>query len=122
MKSDRLKFALAGGLSGIANGFFGGGGGSILVPLLTKVCRLDQRKSFATSVAVILPLCALISGDGLHIAEQSVRQTVYLDMPMCTLVAAIAVIPTILHKRFTKLQGILLLALYIAYVFVTVRI
>ena len=59
MKSDRLKFALAGGLSGIANGYFGGGGGSILVPLLTKVCRLDQRKSFATSVAVILPLCAL---------------------------------------------------------------
>ena len=34
----------------------------------------------------------------------------------------IAVIPTLLHKRFTKLQGILLLALYIAYVFVTVRI
>ena len=50
------------------------------------------------------------------------QQTVYLDMPMCALVAAIAVIPTLLHKRFTKLQGILLLALYIAYVFVTVRI
>ena len=50
------------------------------------------------------------------------QQTVYLDMPMCVLVAAIAVIPTLLHKRFTKLQGIFLLALYIAYVFVTVRI
>lgn len=50
---------LAGAVSGLANGFFGGGGGSILVPMLTRVCGLDQRRAFATSVAVILPLCAL---------------------------------------------------------------
>ena len=50
------------------------------------------------------------------------RQTVYLDMRMCVLETAIAVIPTMLCKRFTKLQGIIMAALYIAYVFVTVRI
>ncbi len=50
---------MAGGLAGIANGLFGGGGGSVFVPLLTGYCKLDQRKAFATSVAVILPLCAL---------------------------------------------------------------
>lgn len=55
----KWKYALAGGLAGVANGLFGGGGGSVLVPLLTGYCRLDQRKAFATSVAVILPLCAL---------------------------------------------------------------
>ena len=33
----------------------------VLVPLLTSKCGLDQRKAFATSVAVILPLCALSS-------------------------------------------------------------
>lgn len=27
--------------------------------MLTRVCGLDQRRAFATSVAVILPLCAL---------------------------------------------------------------
>lgn len=53
--------ALAGGLAGLANGFFGGGGGMVLVPLLTGRCGLDQRKAFATSVAIILPLCALSS-------------------------------------------------------------
>ena len=53
------KFALAGALTGVANGFFGGGGGCLLVPLLTGLCGLDQRKAFATSVAVILPLCLL---------------------------------------------------------------
>ena len=56
------RFALAGALAGLANGFFGGGGGSILVPLLTGRCGLDQRRAFATSVAVILPLCALSAG------------------------------------------------------------
>ena len=106
--------------------------GTSLPELVTAITAIVKKQSSMSvgnilganiiDITIILPLCALISGDGLHIAEQSVRQTVYLDMPMCALVAAIAVIPTILHKRFTKLQGILLLALYIAYVFVTVRI
>ena len=51
--------ALAGGAAGIVNGLFGGGGGMVLVPLLTRLCQLDQRQAFATSVAVIAPLCAL---------------------------------------------------------------
>ena len=53
------KSVLAGAAAGLTNGFFGGGGGSVLVPMLTRVCGLDQRRAFATSVAVILPLCAL---------------------------------------------------------------
>lgn len=56
------KVILAGALTGTANGFFGGGGGCILVPLLTKLCGLEQKKAFATSVAVILPLCVLSAG------------------------------------------------------------
>lgn len=54
-------FSLAGGAAGLANGFFGGGGGMVLVPLLARRCGLDQRSAFATSVAVIAPLCALSS-------------------------------------------------------------
>ncbi|WP_294472080.1 sulfite exporter TauE/SafE family protein [uncultured Intestinimonas sp.] len=60
-KRPWLAPAVAGGLAGIANGFFGGGGGMVLVPLLTGRCGLDQRRAFATSVAIILPLCALSS-------------------------------------------------------------
>ena len=56
---DKFKYLLAGGAAGLANGFFGGGGGSVLVPLLTRYCGLDRRKAFATSVAIILPLCVL---------------------------------------------------------------
>lgn len=54
-----LRPALAGGAAGLVNGFFGGGGGMVLVPLLAGWCGLGQRKAFATSVAIILPLCAL---------------------------------------------------------------
>lgn len=59
---EKRKYLIAGALAGAANGFFGGGGGSVFVPLLTGYCGLDQRRAFATSVAVILPLCALSAG------------------------------------------------------------
>lgn len=57
--SKRWWFALAGGAAGLVNGFFGGGGGMILVPLLAGKCELEQQRAFATSVAIIAPLCAL---------------------------------------------------------------
>ena len=60
--SKTLWYALAGGAAGVVNGFFGGGGGQVLVPLLAEKCGLGQRKAFATSVAVIAPLCALSAG------------------------------------------------------------
>lgn len=61
MEKKEKWAAAAGGAAGAVNGFFGGGGGMVLVPLLTAQCGLDQRRAFATSVAVILPLCALSS-------------------------------------------------------------
>ena len=61
-KSKFLWYALAGGAAGVVNGFFGGGGGMVLVPLLAGKCGLDQRRAFATSIAVIAPLCALSAG------------------------------------------------------------
>ena len=58
----KLWCAAAGGAAGLVNGFFGGGGGMVLVPLLAGKCGLGQRRAFATSVAVIAPLCALSAG------------------------------------------------------------
>lgn len=58
LKKEWFSPALAGGLAGLVNGFFGGGGGMVLVPLLVSRCGLSQRKAFATSVVIILPLCA----------------------------------------------------------------
>ena len=48
-----VKYAVTGALSGAANGFFGAGGGLFLVPLLISWCGMEQKRAFATSVAVI---------------------------------------------------------------------
>ncbi len=61
-REGKARYLLAGAAAGLANGFFGGGGGSILVPALTRLCGMETRRAFATSVAVILPLCALSAG------------------------------------------------------------
>lgn len=58
----KWKYALTGSLAGLANGLFGSGGGLFLVPLLTQWAKLPQRKAFATSVAVILPLSLVSAG------------------------------------------------------------
>lgn len=61
MEKNMFRSAVSGAAAGLINGFFGGGGGMLLVPLLSRWLGLGDRKAFATSVAIILPLCALSS-------------------------------------------------------------
>ena len=51
------RAAAAGAAAGVCNGLFGAGGGMVLVPLLQKLCRLEDRKCFTTALAIILPVC-----------------------------------------------------------------
>ena len=53
---ENLYLALTGALTGLANGFFGGGGGMIVVPLMTFLLRMKTKKAHATALAVILPI------------------------------------------------------------------
>ena len=57
IKSPKFKISLAGAAAGIVNGFFGGGGGMILVPLLRSYSILEEKSVFATSIAIALPMC-----------------------------------------------------------------
>ena len=43
-------------LIGFINGFFGGGGGMLCVPLLEKVLAVPTKKAHATAILVILPV------------------------------------------------------------------
>lgn len=58
---DKLSLALTGALAGMANGFFGGGGGMIAVPLMIFLLRRPQKNAHATALLVILPL-SIVSG------------------------------------------------------------
>ena len=56
VKGDIWKYPIIGALAGTANGIFGAGGGLFLVPLFISWMQMEQKKAFATSVAVVLPL------------------------------------------------------------------
>lgn len=58
----RWPARLAGGLAGLANGLFGGGGGMVFLPILSRFGKLDQRRLYATCVAVIFPVCLVSAG------------------------------------------------------------
>lgn len=48
---------LAGGAAGMVTGLFGGGGGMVLVPLLTALTNTEEASIFPTSLSIILPIC-----------------------------------------------------------------
>lgn len=56
---DPVKWCIIGAAAGLANGFFGAGGGLFLVPLFTWWLHMEQKRAFATSIAVIFPLSAV---------------------------------------------------------------
>lgn len=53
---SKIILILSGLLIGFANGFFGGGGGMICVPLLEKILKIDNKKSHSTALAVMFPI------------------------------------------------------------------
>ena len=53
---------LTGALTGLANGFFGGGGGMIVVPLMTYLLKMKTKTAHATALAVILPITLISAG------------------------------------------------------------
>ena len=57
--TKKTKNRLAGTAGGVINGLFGGGGGMVLLPLLTGWSGLEARAAFATCVAIIFPMCCL---------------------------------------------------------------
>lgn len=62
--------------------------------------------------ALILPLCALISGGSITVPAS----VALIDMPVCLCFAAVAVIPAVFRGSFMKYQGVLMLIGYAAYI------
>lgn len=48
---------LSGLFIGFVNGFWGGGGGMICVPILVNLLKLPEKKGHATTILIMLPLC-----------------------------------------------------------------
>jgi len=54
-----IQSALVGTVTGFANGLFGSGGGTLLVPALQRFFNIETHKSHATALTVMLPLSVL---------------------------------------------------------------
>lgn len=67
VKEDKLSLKakmillFCGMVIGIINGFFGGGGGMICVPILQNVLHLEDKYSHATAIAIIFPISFISS-------------------------------------------------------------
>ena len=72
MKQKWLNY-VAGGAAGLANGLFGGGGGMVVIPLLSR--SLPPEKLYATCVGLIFPVCAVSAGVYLFTGGISLRET-----------------------------------------------
>ena len=59
LPNKHFRFALSGAAAGLINGFFGAGGGMVLVPLLIRFCKLDDKQAFSTAVSILLPICLI---------------------------------------------------------------
>ncbi len=54
-----FKTTIIGLITGFANGLFGSGGGSVVVPAMEKYLDIKTHRAHASAIAVILPLCAV---------------------------------------------------------------
>lgn len=59
MKINNCKTILIGAITGFANGLFGSGGGTIVVPCMERFLNVEEHKAHATAIAIILPLSLL---------------------------------------------------------------
>ena len=56
-KINMFWLILSGLFIGFVNGFWGGGGGMICVPILVNLLKLPEKKGHATTILIMLPLC-----------------------------------------------------------------
>lgn len=99
--------------------------GTSLPELITTITAISKKQSELSvgniiganimDLTLIMPLSSVISGRPLNITKTSAM----IDLPACLLVGIISVVPALISKKFTRLQGIILLLIYVAYIAVT---
>ncbi len=62
MQPEKLRSLSAVSFAGIINGLFGGGGGMVLLPLLSREKELAGHALFVNALAVMLPLSVVNLG------------------------------------------------------------
>lgn len=95
--------------------------GTSLPELVTTISAIVKKQSSLSignivganiiDTTLIMPICAFINGSSLPISQQGIT----LDIPVCLGIAVLAIIPTLVNKKFSRWQGILMLIAYVGY-------
>ena len=95
--------------------------GTSLPELVTAIASIVKKQSSMSvgnviganviDTTLILAVCSFVYGGNLPVSAQNI----YLDFPVAILVSLIALVPTIIHKKFSRWQGVILLMIYAAY-------
>lgn len=94
MHSKQIKLIAIGLVTGFINGIFGSGGGMIIVPALTFLMGVDEHKSHATAISIILPLS--IISTFLYLKEDMIQFNIVLN------IALGGVIGSLIGAKFLK--------------------
>ncbi len=100
--------------------------GTSLPELVTTITAIVKKKSDLSvgnviganiiDIALILPICAIISAAKFGAPLPISPQSAILDFPFCLAAAAFAVIPALIMGKFKRWQGAVMLAGYITYI------
>jgi len=74
---QKIRFAVLGIVTGLCNGLFGSGGGTIAVPMLQKN-EIPVKNSHATSLALTLPLSIISAIFYSYKGDFDIRSTIVL--------------------------------------------
>jgi len=102
--------------------------GTSLPELVTTVTAIIKKQGSLSvgniiganiiDLTLIMPISAIVSGGALPMSAQVAG----VDLPACLIVGAIAVLPTMITQKFSRWQGVLLLAVYIVYLVITTMV
>lgn len=96
--------------------------GTSLPELITAITAIRKKQGALSAgniiganiidTTLILPVCSLAAGKPLTISAQSLK----FDLPVCLIVNALIFIPTLMKSKFSRFQGVLVMAVYAAYI------
>ena len=101
---------LVGGLAGLVNGLFGGGGGMIVVPMLTYFLKQESKVAHATAILIILPL-SIVSGI-FYVAFGSLKLNVFIPTGIGVIIGG--VLGALLLKKLSSAWVVLIFAVVMA--------
>ena len=91
-----------------------------LVTTITAIIKKESSLSVGNIVganmidaAFILPICTLLSGEKLPVSAQMAR----IDMPVCMIISALALLPMLIRKEIKRRDGIIVFSIYAGYLF-----